>query len=292
MTILVTGSSSYLGINLIKYLEFKKKKYIGVDVAKPINKNCIKLDIQDKKFCEKIGNKKISSIVHLAAISNKNDCEKDIIKCYNVNFLGTINLLNFANVFKIKRFIFASSEWVYESCLKNKKINSNTKIPFNFSNHYSFSKLLCEKSILLNSINYVILRFGIIYGKRNPKNLSAVESIVDQFIKKKKIVIQSKRTSRNYIYIDDVINSIYNSIITKNLKNRIIDIQGPSLISLGQLIRILEKKINKKKKIQEINPKNYSIRDIGINKDKKINMLFHSKIKIGEGIDKILNGIN
>jgi nucleoside-diphosphate-sugar epimerase len=292
MTILVTGSSSYLGVNLIKYLELKKKKYLGVDIVNPKNKNCIKLDIQDKNFCKKIGKKKFLSIVHLAAISNKNDCEKDIIKCYNVNLLGTINVVNFANKFKIKRFIFASSEWVYESYLKNKKINPNTKIPLKFSNHYSFSKLLCENSILLNSINYVILRFGIIYGKRNPKNFSAVESIVDQFIKKKKVIIQSKKTSRNYIYIDDVINSIYKSITSKNLKNHIINIQGPSLVSLGKLIRILEKKLNKKKKIQELNPKNYSVRDIGINKDAKINMLFRSKIKIDEGIDKILNEVN
>ena len=186
MTILVTGSSSYLGVNLIKYLELKKINYIGVDIANPINKNCIKLDIQDKKFFKKIHNKKVSTIVHLAAISNKNDCEKDSIKCYNVNFLGTINILNFAKVSKVKRFIFASSEWVYESCLKNKKIDASTDIPIKFTNHYSFSKLLCENSILLHNINYVILRFGIIYGKRNPKKFSAVESIVDHFIKKKK----------------------------------------------------------------------------------------------------------
>jgi nucleoside-diphosphate-sugar epimerase len=292
MTILVTGSSSYLGINLIKYLELKKKLYIGVDIAKPINNNCIKLDIQDKNFCKKIGNKKISSVVHLAAISNKNDCENNIPKCYNVNLLGTINILNFVNKFKIKKFVFASSEWVYEACQKNKKINSNTKIPLDFSNHYSFSKLLCENLILLNNINYVILRFGIIYGKRNLKNFSAVESIINQFAKKKKVVIQSKKISRSYIHIEDVVNSIYKSIIKKKLKKNIIDVQGPSVVSFSQIIKILEKKFNKKKTVKELNRNNYSIRTISINKKEKINALFQSKIKITEGIDKILNEIN
>ena len=80
MTILITGSSSYLGSNLIKYLESKNKEYIGIDISKPINKHCVKLDIQDKELHKKIKNKKISSIVHLAAISNKNDCQKNICR--------------------------------------------------------------------------------------------------------------------------------------------------------------------------------------------------------------------
>jgi UDP-glucose 4-epimerase len=192
MTILITGSSSYLGKNLIKYLEKKKERYIGVDITNPFNKNCVKLDILDKNFSKRIVNKRVSSIVHLAAISNKNDCEKDIIKCYKVNLLGTINVLNFANEFNVKKFIFASSEWVYESS-KKKKPNSNAEVPLKFSNHYSFTKLLCENSILLNNLNYIILRFGIIYGKRHQANSSAVESIINQFINKEKVVVQSKK---------------------------------------------------------------------------------------------------
>ena len=105
-------------------------------------------------------------------------------------------------------------------------------------------------------------------------------------------MIQSKKISRNYIYIDDVINSIYKSIVTKNLKNSIIDIQGPSLVSLDQIIKILEKKLNKRKNVQELNPRNYSVRSIAINKNEKINLLFQSKITIDKGIDKILNEIN
>jgi nucleoside-diphosphate-sugar epimerase len=291
MTILITGSSSYIGINLIKFLKSEKKKYFGVDITKPADRNCIKLDILDKNFYKKIRKKKISSIVHLAAISNKSDCEKNIIKCYNTNLLGTISVINLANKLGVKKFIFASSEWVYDNCQKKNYFNSTTEIPLNFTNHYSFSKLLCENLILLNNINYVILRFGIIYGKRNPENFSAVESIIDQFLNKEKIIIQSKKTSRSFIHIDDIINSIYKSIINKNLK-KIIDIQGPRLIALGQLIKILEKKLNKKVKIQELDKKNYSIRYISINRKEKINVLFKSKIKINEGIDKILNERN
>lgn len=292
MTILITGSSSYIGINLIKYLESKNKKYFGIDISTPINKCCVKYDIQDKGLYKKIKNKKITSIVHLAAISNKNDCEKNIKKCYDVNLLGTINLLDFANKVKIKKFVFASSEWVYESCAKNEMIDCDTKIPLNFSNHYSFSKLACENIISLNSLNYIILRFGIIYGKRSEKNFSAVESIVHQFKKEDEVIVQSKKTSRSYIHIDDVIKSIYKSIINKSLKNKIIDVQGPSLITLGNIIDILKKKLRSKKKIKELNPNSYSVRSIFINPKNKFNLLFKSKIKIKDGINRVFDEIN
>lgn len=292
MTILITGSSSYIGLNLIKYLESKNKKYFGIDISTPINKYCVKYDIQDKGLYKKIKNKKITTIVHLAAISNKNDCKKNIKKCYDVNLLGTINLLDFANKVKLKKFIFASSEWVYESCSKNETINCDTKIPLNFSNHYSFSKLVCENIISLNSLNYIILRFGIIYGKRSEKNFSAVESIVHQFKKEDEVIVQSKKTSRYYIHIDDVIKSIYKSIINKSLKNKIIDVQGPSLITLGKIIDILKKKLCSKKKIKELNPNSYSVRNIFINPKNKVNLLFKSKINIKDGINRVVDEIN
>lgn len=290
MTILITGSSSYLGKELIQYLEFKKKKYIGIDLAKAYNKNCLKLNILDEDLHKKIKKKNIKAIVHLAAISNKNDCERNIIRCYDVNLLGTINILNFAKQKKIKKIIFASSEWVYES-IKSKKLNSEIKIPIKFSNHYTFSKILCENVIRMAKIDYTILRFGIIYGKRNRKIFSAVESIIDQYLNKNKIIVNSKKTARKYIYIDDVINSIF-VVLSKNyFKKKIVDVQGPKLVNFKEIVDILNKKFSLKKKIIEQQPKNFSIRDI-----KKTNennsFLLQAKINIKDGIDKIINELD
>ena len=290
MTILITGSSSYLGKELIKYLELKKKNYIGIDLTKPYNKNCLKLNILDKDIYKKIKTKNIKTIVHLAAISNKNDCEKNISKCYDVNLLGTINMLNFARQKKIKKIIFASSEWVYEN-IKSKKLNSEIDIPIKFSNHYTFSKILCENAIRMAKIDYTILRFGIIYGKRNRRIFSAVESIVDQYMNKNKIIVNSKKTARKYIYISDVINSIFVALSKNYFKKKIVDIQGPKLVNFKEIVDILNKKFSLKKKIIEKAPKNFSIRDIK-KTNKNNSFILEAKINIKDGIDKIISELN
>ena len=56
-------------------------------------------------------------------------------------------------------------------------------------------------------LNYSILRFGIIYGKKT-SNYSAVESIVEQVKNKSVITVQSKKTSRSFIHIDDIISAV------------------------------------------------------------------------------------
>ena len=128
MTILITGSSSYIGKNLIKKLEEKKIKFIGIDLKVPKKANYFAIDILNNKKLDKLS-KTINLIIHLAAVSNENDANKDPTKCFDVNFLGTMNLLNFAKKNKIPKIIFASTEWVYDNSIV--KVNSiNQKLNF------------------------------------------------------------------------------------------------------------------------------------------------------------------
>ena len=71
-----------------------------------------RISIEDVNIDLKI-NKKIKTIVHLAAISSDQMSIKDPILSYRVNIFGSMNLIKFAEKKNIKNFIFASSEWVY-----------------------------------------------------------------------------------------------------------------------------------------------------------------------------------
>ena len=70
MTILITGSSSYIGKNLIAKLNKKKSKFIGIDLKKNKSANSFKIDITKKNEFKFLKKYKIKSIIHLAAISN------------------------------------------------------------------------------------------------------------------------------------------------------------------------------------------------------------------------------
>ena len=285
MSILVTGSSSYIGKNLINYFESNNIDYIGIDLLKPYTKKCIKININNQNINSKI-KKKIKTIVHLAAISTDQMSTNDPALSYKVNIFGSMNLLEFAKIKKIKNFIFASSEWVYGS-FKNNEIKSIiSKIDIEkLDSSYAKTKAIMERIITSSEkLNYSILRFGIIYGKKI-SNYSAVESIVEQVKNKSVITVQSKKTSRSFIHIDDIISAI---ICSLKLRGRyILDVQGPYPVNLEKLIKYTSNFINKRVKIIEKNKKNSSIKLIDSSLSNKI-LNFKPKISIERGISEIL----
>jgi len=262
--ILITGSNSFLASELIKILDKSKYKVIGFDIDE-ISLNKIEYycaDLRDSNLNEIIS-QKIDILIHLGAVSNTPDCEEDIKKCYDINLLGTLNLLkNFENN-EIKKIIFASSEWVYE---KKNNVIQNEKSIINFKqlkSHYSVTKLIDE--FLLNDfckrkkIDLNILRFGILYGLRKSR-WSAFESLVHQVYKTNRndIKVGSLSTGRNYLYVKDAALAIIKSFEIKNIN--ILNIQGPKFFTLSQIINYASNIVSKKINIQETNPNNPSIK--------------------------------
>ena len=134
-TILITGSESFVASFLIKKLK-KKYNLIGIDYLKKTKNTKFQIDI--KKSLNRLKNIKIDYIIHLAAISNDNDAKKNPMNCFKTNVIGTLNLIEFANKKKVKNFIFASTQWVYDFNSKIKrKINDKTIInAFNLETEY------------------------------------------------------------------------------------------------------------------------------------------------------------
>ena len=255
--ILVTGANSFVGKYLIKELENNKIKYIGVDLNIKNNRNLKKIDIRDKKLAKYINSN--TTIIHLAAISTDKLCENNPSLAFDVNINGTINLINIANAKKVKKFIFASTEWVYGNLAK--KIQSETdKIKIESLNSlYAITKAIGEKLILNknNRFKKVILRFGIIYGNRK-NNFSALESIFLNCAKNNSIQIGSKKTSRRFIHVLDIVSGIIK--VLKYEKNSIFNLSGSKDITLENIIKITEKALKKKIQIKESNKKAISTR--------------------------------
>ena len=287
MNVLITGSASYIAQNLILELKKKNINFIGIDLENKKNSSdYLKLDITKHKEFAKLNNKKIDSIIHLAAISNDRDAKKNPVKCYNVNFKGTLNLIKFANQSNVKTFTFASTEWVYEK--SKHRVNSVQKELnfFDLNNQYSATKLLGEE-VIKSQINfkYCILRFGIIYGNRF-ENFSAIENIAATLKKQNKVNIGSKKTLRSFIHVDDVVKSILLSLKIKN--NCSVDVQGPDKKNLGEIINLISKILKKKISNKKLEKNKPSIRNVKISK--KIDHLnWKPNITIMKGLLKFYN---
>ena len=150
--ILVTGGAGFIGSHIIELLVKSKNKIIIVDnlntgFKKLINKKCkfIKADIRNEKKLNKIIKKnKIDTVIHLAALLNVSEAEKNKKKYYSNNIIGTENLLKACKNTYVKNIVFSSSCSIYGNI---KGAVSERKKP-NPIGYYAYTKFKGEELII------------------------------------------------------------------------------------------------------------------------------------------------
>ena len=271
--IVVTGSESFVGQELIKQLIQKKKEVIGIDLVntKSQNYEYIKMDICSDDVKSIIPNN-VEAVIHLAALSTDPLCKGKAYECFNINVMGTLNIMNVCMQKNVKQFIFASSEWVYDGFVDNEEKNEETVIDISkISSEYALSKIVSETNLRqqyeLGFCNVTILRFGIIYGHKYG-NGSAIESIVKKVKNNEKIITSSLKTGRRFVHVKDIVKGIILSLGLE--KFHIINLSGDKINNLKEIIEISQRIFHKKIEVIETDPNNPDIRNPSNRKAKKI----------------------
>ena len=286
--IVVTGSESFIGKKLISSLLENNEKVIGFDlVEKSQNYNFVKIDIRSENLEDHIP-ENTDVLIHLASLSSDPLCKGKSYETFDINVMGTLNLINAAIKKNVKQFIFASTEWVYEGFSENEEKDENSIIDITqHKSEYALSKLVSEinlKQEFDNGLsNVTILRFGIIYGPRE-KNWAAVESIASMVKNNDEVSVGSLKTGRRFVHVFDIVEGIILSI-GKNGFN-IINLTGDKIITLNDIIKTTEKLFNKSITIIEKNPTNISLRNPSNQKAKKL-LNWNPKINLEDGLNSI-----
>ena len=293
MMIVVIGSESFVGQEFIKQCIGKKISVIGIDSVDTRNVEYTyhQVDIRSSEIHEIIPNN-ADAIIHLAALSRDPDCKERAYECFDNNVMGTLNLIKCAKERKVKQFIFASSEWVYDEFKENQSKDENYPInSLSLTSEYALSKLTSEINLKQQYqhgfCDTTILRFGIIYGPRK-NNWSAVEAIASQIKNKDKIEVGSLKNGRRFIHVSDIVKGIIKSLGLKGFNT--INLSGDRIITIGVLIETCQKFYNKKIEVIEKNSNEQNIRNPSNEKAKKI-LNWSPEISLEEGlktIDKFL----
>lgn len=147
-TILVTGASGMLGLEMLRFLNKNGLKAIGTYYThnQLIDKNLknLKCDVGDEKSVKNLSKKigKIDTIFHCGSMTVIERCEKNKEKCWQSNVIGTRNMVDLARKNKSK-LVYVSTGSVFSGEVGNYKENDVPK-PRDF---YSWSKLLGEEAV-------------------------------------------------------------------------------------------------------------------------------------------------
>lgn len=158
--ILITGKNSYIGNNLIAWLEKYPHDY-EIDTVSLKND-----DWKERSFTE------YDSIVHVAGLAHVSTDPDMEAEYYRVNRDLTVEVAQKAKAEKVPQFIFLSSIIVYgDGTVDGKRITRDT--PPNPSNFYGNSKLEAEEGLKeLEDADFkaAIIRPPMIYGRNSKGN--------------------------------------------------------------------------------------------------------------------------
>ncbi len=178
MKIVITGSNGLLGQKLVKQCLEKEIPFIATSKGENRNSLCPEynyreLDITDLNAIKNLFSKEIPThVIHTAAITNVDQCEKEPELCDEVN-VKAVEYLFEESIAIQAHFQLLSTDFVFDG----EKGNYNENDPVHPLSVYAKSKVAAE-NILKNSktANWSIVRTIIVYGKG--ENLSRGNIVV------------------------------------------------------------------------------------------------------------------
>lgn len=168
-------------------------KYAPENTALFGHKEGKELDILDfAKARENILSHKPDIIIHLAAETDVDWCEKNPEDCYRINVKGTQNLVSIAQETGAV-FVYPSTFYVYGAG-KNSYYDDRSDHPKleNISSVYAKSKFMGEEVVRMNLKKYFILRLGALFGG-GKKDKKFVGKILNLIKTQKEISVVSDR---------------------------------------------------------------------------------------------------
>lgn len=211
MKILITGSSGFIGSHILPHLE---SRYIVHSL------------VADLLDFDAVNNELVTFqpdlIIHLAARTEVERSFYEQVTFSQVNYVGTVNLIECANkLTKKPTILFASTMEVYGWQPVSDQIkegNIPSVIPAfdenttpNPNAPYAVAKLACEKYLeyaeRAYGLPYIIIRQTNCYGRKD-NDFFVTEQIISQMINNPdECNLGYSQPYRNFIYIDDLIDA-------------------------------------------------------------------------------------
>ena len=236
--ILILGGTGFIGYHLAKASLKKGFKVISLSKNKPIKKRYLKrvkyiiADISNKNFIHQIINEDFQYVVNLAGYVD----HSDKIKTYKSHYVGCKYISNFFLKKKIKRFIQIGSSMEY-GLVKSPQRENFKCIPRSI---YGKAKFLSTQYLLNLYKNkkfpVTIIRLYQVYGPYQDLN-RFMPVVINSCKYNKDFPCSHGRQSRDFLYINDLIDAIFLILKNQKAKGKIFNIGFGRPLKIKNIIR-------------------------------------------------------
>jgi len=313
MKYLVTGGAGFIGSNIVKEL-LKRSEQVRVldNFATGKRENLFEfrgnqnfeLIEGDLRSFHIVRNavKGIDYILHQGALPSVPRSINDPITTNDVNILGTLNILEAAKEFGVKRVVYASSSSVYgnsegSASGRSEILPKTEDMPVQPLSPYAVSKYTaeryCQIYYKIYGLETVVLRYFNVFGP-NQDPTSQYSAVIPKFIKlikenKRPIIYGDGTQSRDFTYVSNNVEANLLACTAKNVTGEVFNIACGERYTLLQLVEninnILGKNIEPVFEKERVGDVKHSL--AGIDKAKKM-LGFKVVCGFEEGLGKLI----
>jgi nucleoside-diphosphate-sugar epimerase len=264
--ILLTGAAGFIGYrvadllledgytvfgvdNLNDAYDIRLKKYRLNKLQESANFHFAKLDISLKENINELKKfipKDVDGVINLAARAGVRTSLTDPWVYLDTNMTGTLNLLELCRHKGIKKFILASSSSLYaEESPPPFKETDNTDFPLQpYAASKKSAEVLAHAYHYLYDLDITVLRYFTVYGPAGRPDMVMFRFC--QWIAEGRPVIVNGdgEQSRGFTYLDDIARGTISAL--RPLGYKIINLGGHEVITINDLIKMLEDRLGKK----------------------------------------------
>jgi nucleoside-diphosphate-sugar epimerase len=244
--VLITGAQGFVGRSLTKLLQRHTYRVVPADVTPAgAESNGVICDITDvsrlRALCQ---NARIDAIVHLAAIL-PTAAQRQPALATRVNIQGSVNLLEMAREFGVRRFIFGSSLSVYGTWPQDQVVSETDRAAP--EDLYGAAKLYVEQLGAAyrraNGLNFASLRIGRVVGPGARSTTSAWRSEIFENLRGTGATIEIPYAASERIllvHVDDVATMLLELLRAERLEHAVYNAACESVM-VGELKSALER---------------------------------------------------
>ncbi len=259
MSTMVIGGNGYVGSHVLRQLVHAGQQPICYDIAPPSPlwadmSEQIKmvpgdvLNISD--LIRAIKEFDVDRIVLLASLVTFAS-QRNPVKAYQLNIGSTLNVLEAARVFPLKRIVYASSLAVYGRTPEKEPIPENTpRLPVSL---YGSTKVFCEDLGIAYHQNYGVdfcaVRFPgmwgpgqglIMAGKSTIYGSGKFAELVEKPARGEKAILPGIEQKYELLYIKDARDLVHRLLMAEKLKHRVYNAGNENLCSLQEVAGLLK----------------------------------------------------